>query len=352
MIRFPWRRSNDTENYQDSSYTDALIASLLRQVRGRTAGVSLVSETGALESAAGLVGRAFMACEVQGPDVYTRALTPQVMELIGRALIRRGDAVFYLDTSDGLTLLPAQTHNVEGGAMPAMWTYDVTLSGPSTITGLRPVQAAGVCHFRYGCDVERPWRGNAPLNIARAIGDLSAEALTYLAQESGMPRGAFLATPKDGEDATIDPLRADTKNAAGDILFVESMANEFDGGGRAAGTWDVKHFGPAPPAAMIETAKMARSESLAAIGLNEAIFGGADSAALREAWRLALFSLIAPLGHLVESELKSKIDPGISLSWTELRASDLAGRARAWQSLVKGGMDLKEASAIAGLMVE
>ena len=351
-MKLPWTKVPATDNYQDSSYTDALIASLIRQARGRTAGASLVSETGALESAAGLVGRAFMACEVQGPDVFTRALTPQVMEMIGRALIRRGDAVFYLDTSDGLTLLPAQTHNVEGGAMPATWTYDITLSGPSTIKGLRPVQSAGVLHFRYGVDVERPWRGNAPLTIARAIGDLTAEATTYLTQESSTPRGAFLPTPKDGEDSTIEALRADVRNAAGAILFSESMANDWDAGGKSAGDWGVKHFGPSVGAGMVETAKMARSEALAALGLNEAIFGGADSAALREAWRLALFSLIAPLGNLVESELQAKIDPGISLSWTELRASDLAGRARAWQSLVKGGMALQEASAIAGLMVE
>ena len=352
-MKLPWTHKEPaTENYQDTSYTDALVTALIRQARGRTAGVSLISETGALESAAGLVGRAFMACEVQGPDVYTRALTPQVMEMVGRGLIRRGDAVFYLDMSDGLTLLPAQTHNVEGGALPSTWTYDITLSGPSQIKGLRPVQAAGVLHFRYGVDLERPWRGNAPLTIARAIGDLVAEATTYLNQESSKPRGAFLPTPKDGDDATIEKLRADTRAAQGQVVYVESMADDWDAGGKPPPDWETQNFGPTVGAGMVETMKMARSEALAALGLNEAIFGGADSAALREAWRLALFSLISPLGHLVESEIKAKIDPGISLSWTELRASDLAGRARAWQSLVKGGMDLKEASAIAGLMVE
>ena len=80
--------------------------------------------------------------------------------------------------------------------------------------------------------------------------------------------------------------------------------------------------------------------------------GARTRAALREAWRLALFSLIAPLGHLVESELQIKIDPSISLSWVELRASDLAGRARAFQSLVNGGKTVDEATQIAGLMVE
>ena len=348
-MKLPWTK---TENYQDSSYTSALIASLLRQVRGRTAGTALTSETGALESAAGLVGRAFMACEVVGDPMYTRALTPQVMEMIGRGLVRRGDLVFYLDTSDGLHLLPAQTHSIDGGPMPSGWAYDLTLAGPGEITTMRPVRAEGVLHFRYGCDVETPWRGNAPLGVARAIGDLTAEVSTYLTQESGSPRGSFLSTPKDGEDATISELKADVKTAQGAMLFVESMSENWESGGQPAGDWGVKHFGPSVGAGMVEVAKMARSEALGALGLNEALFMGADSAALREAWRLALFSLIAPLGHLVESELQDKIDPGISLSWTELRASDLAGRARAFQALVNGGKTVDEATQIAGLMVE
>ena len=351
-MRFPWHKPQATENYQDSSYTDALVAALIRQVRGRTANVSLISETGALESAAGLVGRAFMACEVTGDPMYTRALTPQVMELIGRSLLRRGDSVFYLDTSAALTLLPAQTHSITGGPMPSGWVYDVTLAGPGELKTLRPVRAESICHFRYGCDVERPWRGNAPLGVARGIGDLVAEVTTYLTQESGKPRGAFLPTPKDGEDDTIEQLKADAKTAQGALLFVESMANNWESGGQPAGDWGVKHFGPSVGAGMVETMKMARAEALGVLGLNEALFGGADSAALREAWRLALFSLIAPLGNLVEAELRTKLDPGISLSWTELRASDLAGRARSFQAMVKGGKTVDEASQLAGLMTE
>ena len=40
------------------------------------------------------------------------------------------------------------------------------------------------------------------------------------------------------------------------------------------------------------------------------------------------------------------------LSWQELRASDLSGRARAFQSMVGGGMDISKAISVAGLMVE
>ena len=73
---------------------------------------------------------------------------------------------------------------------------------------------------------------------------------------------------------------------------------------------------------------------------------------MREAWRLALFGVLAPLRRLVESELKAKLDDEVSLSWQELRASDLSGRARAFQSMVGGGMPVDQAVAVAGLMVE
>ena len=40
------------------------------------------------------------------------------------------------------------------------------------------------------------------------------------------------------------------------------------------------------------------------------------------------------------------------MSWQELRASDLSGRARAFQSLIGGGMPLDQAVSVAGLMIE
>ena len=83
-----------------------------------------------------------------------------------------------------------------------------------------------------------------------------------------------------------------------------------------------------------------------------ALFGEGNAAATREAWRLALFGVLSPLGKLVESDLKAKLEDSVTLSWQELRASDLSGRARAFQSMVGGGIDVEKAISIAGLMVE
>ena len=77
-----------------------------------------------------------------------------------------------------------------------------------------------------------------------------------------------------------------------------------------------------------------------------------NAAAVREAWRLALFGVLSPLGKLVEAELNAKLEDSVTISWQELRASDLSGRARAMQSMVGAGMELSKAVSISGLMVE
>ena len=90
----------------------------------------------------------------------------------------------------------------------------------------------------------------------------------------------------------------------------------------------------------------------AACGFNAALWGGSQAASVREAWRLALFGVLSPLGKMVESELQDKLEDTVTLSWQELRASDLSGRARAFQSMVNGGMSVTDAVSVAGLMID
>ena len=102
----------------------------------------------------------------------------------------------------------------------------------------------------------------------------------------------------------------------------------------------------------MELVSVASQEVYSACGLNQALWGGSQAAAVREAWRLCLFGVLSPLGRLVQAELQDKLEDTVTLSWQELRASDLSGRARAFQSMVGGGMAVAEAVSVAGLMVE
>ena len=345
-----WPFGNKLETRAESSYTDTLIAALVTRAEGKS--LAVPSATAALEACAGLTGRGFAAAEVTGPDSLTRALTPGCLELVGRSLIRRGEVVFLIDTQAGkLRLIPAETHDVNGGPFPEEWEYRLTLGGPSRTLTYDDVPAASVLHFRYAADASTPWRGNGPVQVATLAGKLSAETVRALAEESSGPVGRLLGIPVDGEDATVQGLKADIKNAAGRVALLET-GDWGNAGGDAKLNLKAERFGAEPPAALVELLDASTKEVYAACGFNAALWGGSQAAAVREAWRLALFSVLAPLGKMVESEMRTKLDDEVSLSWQELRASDLSGRARAFQSMVGGGKTVEEAAAIAGLMVE
>ena len=206
-----WPFGNNLE-MRAESYTDTLVGLLVGRAQGKS--LSIPTATAALEACAGTVGRGFAASEGSGPDSLARALTPGVLEMIGRSLIRRGELVLLIDSSSGsLRLIPAETHDIEGGPDPSTWEYTLTLGGPSKTVTHDFVPAASVPHFKYACDPSTPWRGNGPIAVANLAGRLSAETVRALAEESSGPVGRLLGVPVDGEDATVQVLKADIANA-------------------------------------------------------------------------------------------------------------------------------------------
>ena len=224
------------------------------------------------------------------------------------------------------------------------------LGGPSRTLTHDYVPASSVLHFKYAVDPTRPWRGNGPIQVAALAGTLSAETVKQLSDEASGPVGRLLGIPKDGEDETVGNLKTDIRDARGRVALLE--IGDWDTAGSGRVDLDSKRFGAEPPQSLVNLHTMASHEIMNACGLNIALFGEGNAAAIREAWRLALFGVLSPLGRLVESELQDKLEDSVTLSWQELRASDLSGRARAFQSMVGGGMDVAKAVAIAGLMVE
>ena len=175
--------------------------------------------------------------------------------------------------------------------------------------------------------------------------------MAALADEASGPRGAFLPVPVDGNDPTITTIKSDIRKARGNILLAQGGDWDADAktGGRAM--WESKRFGPAPTDALVKLMGLASQEVYAACGVAGFLFADGDGTARREAYRQALHSLIAPMGRIVSLELSLKLESDVALDWIELRAGDIAGRARAFQSLVGGGMDIAKAASLAGLMV-
>ena len=331
-----------------ADYTDVLSALLVARAEGTAIDPAA---TAALETAAGLVARAFSVATVSPAGARTSALSASVLACIGRELIRRGEAVFRLDVAGGrVQALPAAHWEVRGGRTPESWWYRLDMPAPDeTATVTAP--GAGVLHFRFASDPRRPWEGIAPLSWASSTGRLSGALEQALAGEAAGPFGHVIPTPDVATDRT--ELKADLDKLRGGIKLVETTASGW-GESRAAapaGDWTQRRIGADPPASVVSLRSDAAAAVLAACGVPPPLVAPGDGTAAREAWRRFLHGTIHPLGEVVAEEAARKLAvPDLSLSFDRLFASDLSGRARAFQSMVNGGMPLDKAAALAGLM--
>ena len=349
-MRWPWSKRET----RDSSFTDSLVAQIVSQASGGT--LARPAATGALEASASIIARCFAAAVVSGPPHFVAALGPSVMSMIGRSLIRQGEILFAIEVRDDghVGLVPAASWDVTGDSDPASWTYRLTLGGPSRLTTLSPVAGEGMVHIRLQSDPEEPWRGVAPLASAAIAGRLSAETMQALADEASGPRGMLLPTPVDGNDPTITSLKVDIRSLRGKVALVESTSSGWAADGsqqRPRGDWESRRLGAAPGAALIEQAELASREVYAACGIPLSVVTDSEGTGQREGFRRLMHATVTPLARIVGEELSAKFETPISLSFDQLFAADLAGRARAFQSLVGGGMDISKAASLAGLLM-
>ena len=174
-----------------------------------------------------------------------------------------------------------------------------------------------------------------------------------LADEASGPRGFLLPSPVDGNDPTVAALKSDIRALRGKVALVESTSSGWAADGaqtRPKGDWEPRRIGASPGTPLIEQASLASREVFAACGIPLGIVIETEGTGQRESFRRLMHATITPLARIVAEELSAKFETDIGLSFDGLFAADLAGRARAFQSLVGGGMDIAKAAALAGLM--
>ena len=143
---------------RDQDFTDLSVQALLAAASGDVA----QGLTAAREIAAGAWQTfPFSAARLAPDGVIADAVAPH-LGYIGRALIEHGEALLMLDFTNGLTLIPASNATITGGPDPASWTYELTLSGPSSTITRRPVQASGVLHLFYARGIVESLAWNQP----------------------------------------------------------------------------------------------------------------------------------------------------------------------------------------------
>ena len=340
-----WGFGNKTEHRADA--TDAIVSALLAGAAGT--GAAPHSEAlAAVEIAAGLWSRAFASATVAPDTLATRALTPSVLAALGRGLALRGEAVFMIDVDGGLLLTQAASWTVEGGTRPESWRYVVDLPMPGGRGVKRAVGADSVVHVRYAVRPSQPWAGVSPLGLAAETATLAGWIERRLAEETSTVSAYLMPLPEMKGD-TAD-LKTDLKTGRGRLLLVDTTAGGWSAGKAAAprADWQSVRLGANPPATLGTLREDVKGDVLSAFGVPAALHSSA--AASREGYRQFLQGTIAPLSKLVAEELSDKLDvPGLAFDFRELRAADVASRARAYGVLIGAGMGEQEAKEATGL---
>ena len=324
------------------SYTDQVISRIMASSSGASDGGALA----VIEASARYWGSGLASATVSPPSMSLSAVTPSVLDSIGRALCRSGQSLHAIAVRNGrVTLTPVSLFEVHGSDDPASWTYRCTVSGPD-VTRLMTLEAASVLHFRYSPSASRPWAGRSPvrqaIDTARAAGLLE----TATAGELGFTQTQML-TPRRaaGDYGVAETLTPDT------IQKIVSAFSEHVHTGAFILPSDVvpSRLGPEPPDSFPLLRDRLENAMYAMHGIPPALLAAQGTGtAMREAFRQVLHSLLKPLGALVAEELRAKLDPAAALSFSDLRAGDIVGTSRALGSLVAAGLT-PQAAAIVGL---
>ena len=339
---------------QRASYTEAAIQAIAAGTESVRASALMAAP---VQAAADAYARAFAMARVEGPDALTRALGPAVRADMARRLLIEGEGVWYIDVSDAgdVALQEAAVGWTVYGRSPdsTSWRYGIGLPGP---TGERTRQVPGdsVLHPRYATEANQPHIGLSPLRLAANSAKLLGALEALLAGEASAPHGYLIPAPLD-QIANLDELKQDLRTMAGRTALVPSMAGGWGEGARATfaprSDWTPHRYGADVPETLILLRDGVQRSVYAAMGVPAELMslqsGGTEA---REAWRRFLHGSIAPVGAILEAELQVKLDRSIRLDFETLYASDISGRARAFQSMINGGMDVAQAAALAGLM--
>ena len=261
-----------------------------------------------------------------------------------------GESLWAIVVKGGSVGLYEASRSTPLGASPTRWDYELTLPAPEGEAVLRfPSEA--VCHFTWSTASGVPWKGISPLAT------LSGEALAGLEQtigyEAGISTGQVVLIPQAGENTGAQALRDSIQKLKGKtaVLDVELASFQESTGGGSRGFTTLR-LGPDFGAATAAIRQQLNQAVLAACGipaaLNQPDSGGS---AVREAFRQFLHSTVQPIGARIAAQLTEKLEPEtpFSLTFDDLFAADISGRARAYGSLTAAGLDPNVAARIVGI---
>ena len=340
-LRLPWTRTEKRSSSFEGLVTNAIVQA--------ASGGAITDPDGlaAVEVASGLIGRTF-AGAVIGGDRFG-LMTPRVLEMIGRELVRRGESLFSIEGGPGMmSLVPAGTWDIRGPSNPAGWWYRVDTFGASDHK-TKLIPGGAVLHARINVDPVRPWLGRSPVHIAATTASTAAKAESSAGAEVSLPASRLLPFPGNQDQAK----QVAENLSKGGVTVTPSNINFASVGAEPSSRYAPQLLHPDPAPGHVSLRSQSALDVVIACGIPPTMLDPkSQGQALREGFRQLENATLKPWARLVEQEVREKLDsPDFTITFDDLFAGDIAGRAKAFQAMVSSGRPMAEAVAVTGLMI-
>lgn len=328
-----WLR--DWLNVEDRNFTDVLVDAYTARAADVGQSDSLASYAqGVVETCSGYMSRGFAAA------TYTPDIPRWMLSEIGRRLVLRGESIWHI-TGAGDSL---QFRVVSGYEFHRNY-YRLTFADPDRLETIS-ASVDSVLHFRWSIDPTQPWRGIGPIHRSYKTMGLITDMERHLNDEARSVVGNILPSPLPGQDSSMIALMDSLRSLRGRTVVVQSSRVPWGAGntGASGREWQTSRLGADIDAAMVTLRRDLQETFLSTCGVPLELVYSGEGSAKREAWRIFLASTVSPLCALVAEELERVFRTPVEFELNELKATDIATRARAFQSLTGGGMPPSAAS--------
>jgi phage portal protein BeeE len=317
-----------------TGYTSQLMAARAAYING-TDGVGEL--TGTVQGCVSLWENGLSLADVDGTDM----LTPFHLQLAGRSLALRGEAVFAI-REDGL--VPCSDWDLSTRyTRPTAYRVGIADTGGGRSETLL---ASEVLHLRIGADMGLPYTGSSPLRRARLTAGMLQAVETALSEVySDAPIGSSVIPFPEAPETDMNEIARGFRGMRGRVLVRESV-NVAAAGGPAPMT-DFRPHDVTPDLQKAMTAQSldaARSSIEMAFGVLPGLSNSATTGPMvREAQRHLAQWCLQPIAVMIAQEATEKLGSPVEIDvMRPVQAYDVGGRARALSIIVEALARAKE----------
>lgn len=293
---------------------------------------------------------AFIVRCMTGATIIGVTLEPGFIARLTRQLLTAGESIWHIDNGTGVwRFSQADSAEIQGAPNEDSWTYTMQIVGPSQTVQIKAASAS-VLHFRYATEASAPWQGLGPLQLAGVSVELASKLEGSLRDMAGLNTQGLITYPTGIKPSDLNNIKNALAAGRGKTNFAPAImpqATMVGGAPPASQQWDQRRIGPTYDVSEPLIRDRAEDSIMGAFGVPPQLIGGGPEA--REDLRRFLHTTLVPLSVIIMDEFERKLNRRPKFDFSQLFASDIQGRARAFGSLVTAGLTGESAMKLTGL---